>query len=113
MSQKDFASSKIYYDTKHYPRGFHRSGIYSRREAELLERHGYAMKELASGARQPATPAEQQFVQVCKGEMESQTELEKAWLKYYRAVTTRRVIYTAGATSMDSEGGESADFDMD
>jgi len=113
MSQKDFASSKFFYDTKNYPHGFHRSGIYSRREAEILERHGYALKDLASGAREPATPAEKQFVLVANGEQPASTEIEKAWQKYYRAVTTRRVIYTAGATSMDSEGGESADFDVD
>ena len=113
MSPTDFASNKIFYDNKHYPHDFHRSGIYSRREAELLERHGYALKDLASGLRAPATPAEEQFVKVTKGEAPATTEIEKAWLKYYRAVTTRRVVYTAGATSMDSEGGESADFDAD
>src|SRR5690554_1494570 len=113
MSQTDFASNKIFYDNKHYPYGFHRSGIYSRREAEILERHGFALKDLASGMRAPETPAEEQFVKVAKGEAEPTTEIEKAWMKYQRAVSTRRVVYTAGATSMDAEGGDSVDFDAD
>ncbi len=37
------------FDNKHYPRGFSRHGDFTIKEAQLLERFGYAFNELDSG----------------------------------------------------------------
>lgn len=113
MVQKDFASSRIFFDNKHFPRGFSRSGIFSRKEAGLLERHGNAMKELGEGKREPASDVERRFVKMAQGECEPQTEFEKTWAKYLKQIGTRRVAYTTGMAVTMSDSSDTADFDTD
>ncbi len=113
MGQTDFASSKPFFDTKHFPRGISRSGLFSRKEAELLERHGHAMQELANGNRQPVGAAEQAFVSMVNGERQAQSDLEKVWSKYKSHTTNRRVSYTTGMAFSMSESGDFSEIDAD
>lgn len=46
-----FVSQKRFYDDANFPKGFKRSGDFTNKEAELLELHGHAMKNLAEGKR--------------------------------------------------------------
>lgn len=39
---ESFTTTNRYFDNKHYPRGFSRHGDFTIKEAQLLERHGYA-----------------------------------------------------------------------
>lgn len=43
---ESFTTTNRYFDNKHYPRGFSRHGDFTIKEAQLLERHGYAFNEL-------------------------------------------------------------------
>ncbi|AIN20075.1 hypothetical protein DJ57_3543 [Yersinia rochesterensis] len=43
-----FITTNRFFDNKHYPRGFSRHGDFTIKEAQLLERHGYAFNELTS-----------------------------------------------------------------
>ncbi|MBK8973975.1 MAG: DUF413 domain-containing protein [Hahellaceae bacterium] len=113
MSQSDFASSKLFFDNKHFPRGFSRSGLFSKKEAEILERHGFAMQELANGNRAPVGAAEKAFVQMIAGERTAETEFEKAWSKYKYHTTNRRVSYTTGMAFSMSDSGDYSDADVD
>lgn len=113
MDQKDFASSKVFYDNKHFPRGFSRSGIFSKGEASVLERCGFAMKDLVSGVREPCSEVERRFLQVASGELAAENEYEKAWIKYARHVKTKRVFYTAGMTPAVSSAGDTSELDSD
>lgn len=83
-----FTTNSRFFDNKNYPRGFSRHGDFTIKEAQLLERFGYAFNELDAGKRQPTTEEEQLFVAVCRGEREPVTEQEKVWSKYL--VRTRR-----------------------
>lgn len=83
-----FTTNNRFFDNKHYPRGFSRHGDFTIKEAQLLERFGYAFNELDAGKRQPATEEERLFVAVCRGEREPVTDQEKVWSKYL--VRTRR-----------------------
>ena len=44
-----FYSQKTFSDRLHFPYGFARSGQLSKKQADLIERHGEAYKNLASG----------------------------------------------------------------
>ncbi|MBC0404694.1 DUF413 domain-containing protein, partial [Escherichia coli] len=46
---ESFTTTNRYFDNKHYPRGFSRHGDFTIKEAQLLERHGYAFNELDLG----------------------------------------------------------------
>ena len=48
---ESFTTTNRYFDNKHYPRGFSRHGDFTIKEAQLLERHGYAFNELDLGKR--------------------------------------------------------------
>ena len=39
---ESFTTTNRFFDNKHYPRGFSRHGDFTIKEAQLLERHGYA-----------------------------------------------------------------------
>ncbi len=79
---ESFTTTNRFFDNKHYPRGFSRHGDFTIKEAQLLERHGYAFNELDLGKREPATEDEKQFVSVCRGEREPESEAERVWIKY-------------------------------
>jgi uncharacterized protein YifE (UPF0438 family) len=113
MSQSDFASSKLFFDTKNFPRGISRSGLFSKKEAEILERHGFAMQELANGNREPVSAAEKAFVSMVAGERMAESEIEKVWSKYKSHTTNRRVSYTTGMAFSMSEGSDFSDIDAD
>ena len=81
----------------------------------MLERHGYAMKELAEGNRQAVTDVERAFLEVVRQNKLPETVNEKAWVKYQKHMGGRKAAYTTGmaiAMSEGSESVESVDSDM-
>ena len=74
---ESFTTTNRFFDNKNYPRGFSRHGDFTIKEAQLLERHGYAFNELELGKREPVTEDEKQFVAVCHGEREPVTDAEQ------------------------------------
>lgn len=50
---ESFITTNRFFDNKHYPRGFSRHGHFTIKEAQLLERHGFAFNELDMGKRAP------------------------------------------------------------
>ena len=89
-----FYSQKTFSDRLHFPYGFARSGQLSKKQADLIERHGEAYKNLASGHQQPATAEEQEFVRCCNLLKEAETEHEKVWL-FYLKYTGRKLSYVS------------------
>ncbi|MGI2260117.1 DUF413 domain-containing protein [Shewanella sp. GXUN23E] len=77
-----FLSHRKFYDDQHFPKGFNRCGDLTTKEAQILELHGVAMKELADGKRLPSTVEETQFVEVLSGKREAKSLFELIWLKY-------------------------------
>lgn len=66
---ESFSTNHRFFDNKHYPRGFSRHGDFTIKEAQVLERFGYAFNELDLGTREPQTEEEQLFVAVCRGDV--------------------------------------------
>ena len=91
---ESFTTTNRYFDNKHYPRGFSRHGDFTIKEAQLLERHGYAFNELDLGKREPVTEEEKLFVAVCRGEREPVTEAERVWSKYMTRIKRPKNVFT-------------------
>ncbi|USD37985.1 DUF413 domain-containing protein [Ferrimonas sp. SCSIO 43195] len=88
-----FQAAGRFFDDKHFPRGFARSGHFTLNEAALLEHYGQRLRALAEGTQTPASAQEQQFVAVAKGERPADNKLEQAWTKYI-AKSQRRKLFT-------------------
>lgn len=78
-----FESKKAFYATEHYPYGLAKSGEYTKKQASLLELHGWAYQDLCSEEREPIGEEEKAFVLVCRGEMKPITDHEKVWVRFY------------------------------
>ncbi len=101
-----FATTSRFFDNKHYPRGFSRHGDFTIREAQLLERHGYAFNELNLAKRQPVTDEERQFLEVCRGQREPRTEAERVWSKYMTHIKRPKRFHTLSGGKPQVEGVE-------
>ena len=85
---ESFTTTNRYFDNKHYPRGFSRHGDFTIKEAQLLERHGYAFNELDLGKREPVT------------------EEERVWSKYMTRIKRPKRFHTLSGGKPQVEGAE-------
>ncbi|MBT0724899.1 DUF413 domain-containing protein [Rosenbergiella sp. S61] len=101
---ESFVTTHRFFDNKHYPRGFSRHGDFTIKEAQLLERHGFAMNELDLAKREPVNEEEEQFVEVCRGQRPAATEAEKVWSKYMSRIKRPKRFHTlsGGKPQMDT-----------
>jgi uncharacterized protein YifE (UPF0438 family) len=74
--------SRPFFDDKHFPQGFSRSGDFTVPEAKLLTEFGLRLKELAEQKVSAENDDEQRFLQVISGSEEAESSIEKVWLKY-------------------------------
>ena len=83
-----FTTTNRYFENKYYPRGFSRHGDFTIKEAQLLERHGYAFNELDLGKREPVT------------------EAERVWSKYMTRIKRPKRFHTLSGGKPQVEGAE-------
>ncbi|MEE1675946.1 DUF413 domain-containing protein [Agarivorans aestuarii] len=102
-----FSAKRRFADDKHFRRGFSRSGAFTIKEAELLERCGSAFKELDESSREPVDDIESLFVSVCRGDAEPETAEQKVWLKY-KKLTGRRAFHGLVSNPPKSSANETA-----
>lgn len=98
-----FESGKTFFDNKHYPRGFGRSGDFTLKEAELLSRCGVTMQQLTLDKVAPKGKVQKQFLAVLKGERAAETTLEKVWSRYLDKTTRPVIRYSCSAAATDGE----------
>lgn len=91
---ESFSSTQRFFDNKNYPRGFSRHGDFTIKEAQVLEKYGYAFRDLDNEVRKPLTTEEKSFVDVCKGKKEVSNEYERAWLKYLNSINKPKRFHT-------------------
>ncbi|WP_115720277.1 MaoP family protein [Gallaecimonas mangrovi] len=118
---QSFVSTKRFFDQKHFPHGFARSGDFTKAEATLLENHGQALQALASGLVSPASAEEFQFLECCQGTRQASTGLEKVWAKYQKILDHKKRVFTvcgdwhqarsANTSRYDSEPDDPVDED--
>ena len=111
IQEKSFASDKKFFDDRNFPRGFQRSGDFTKAQALILESKGAAMKALHEGSRAPETDEEAQFVKTCLGEAQPSTDTEKTWAIYLRALRRKQIYFTASSAATSDGGSDSMDSD--
>jgi hypothetical protein len=69
------------------------------RLGELIELNLPFYRDLDTGLREPTTPDQRRFVKVCRGELQAQSEHERAYMAYCQ-----------GALSKDGDGPQKTDY---
>ena len=118
-SNDSFRSTKRFYDDANFPKGFKRCGDFTSKEADLLEQHGQAMKNLADGSQLPCNVDEDQFVKVAQGILPATTAMELLWAKYCRLAKGKPfyavvgTIHTPAITKVEIEFDDVEDDSTD
>ena len=82
---------KAFFDPRHYPYGFSRSGDFSIKEAEALSRYGNLWLALCNGDVAPQSDEDERIIAIARGETEPETVAEKAWKKYWKNTHRKKV----------------------
>ena len=86
-----FESDKPFNDFQHFARGIRRSGDFTIRESDLLERHGAAMMELYNGEREPRDEAERVFLQQIRSHEVLTDQNARIFRKYLTVIKPRHL----------------------
>ncbi|KZN66169.1 hypothetical protein N473_11415 [Pseudoalteromonas luteoviolacea CPMOR-1] len=89
-----FAAPKPFYDDKHFPRGFSRSGHFTLLESELLQQHGQLLRRLHQQETKPSNPLQQQFLDTFTQHTPPTNRIEKIWAKYLDLTTRKHKVHT-------------------
>ncbi|RXJ74449.1 hypothetical protein CS022_02285 [Veronia nyctiphanis] len=92
-------SGQKFFDDRHFPKGFTRSGCFTIKEAQLLESCGRTMKALFEGVQEPANEDEQKFIDEVNGRRAAESDYGKCWLKYLKEINHKHVRYNLCSTS--------------
>jgi uncharacterized protein YifE (UPF0438 family) len=87
-----FYSDLKFYGDMYFPYGIARAGEFTVNQVALLEKHGHAYQALHLGMRQPCCEEEKQFLAVCQGEREPETEHERVWMSLQQKANSRRGV---------------------
>ena len=96
-------SNHDYFDDKHFPMGFRRSGDFTINEAKLLTEYGLTLKQLSSGCIDAESEQEQHFIKVISGEAGPINAIEDVWLKYLKVISPKRYVNIYGHFKHDED----------
>ncbi|MCC4800892.1 DUF413 domain-containing protein [Enterovibrio norvegicus] len=100
-------SGQRFFDDKHFPKGFARSGYFTIKDAQLLETCGRTMKALFEGTMVPQDEEQQKFVDEVNGRRAAESQYSICWLKYLKEINHKHVVYNLCSTS---RGGAAEDY---
>lgn len=103
-----FNADRKFWDDQNFPYGFARSGDFTIKQAELLERHGQAYLMLAQGHRELADLIEKRFVAFCRGEKEADNVHEKIWKRYSDKLHNQGARYLLARAEGQTEGSDTS-----
>ncbi|MFC1502980.1 DUF413 domain-containing protein [Pseudomonadota bacterium] len=111
-------NSGKFYDHKHFPYGFNRSGVFTINEAALLENYGRTMQALQEGTFTPAEESEHQFLAEINGQQDAMSDFGRCWIKYLNQISQKVRRYTLCASQlpkkcMHEEDDIGTDDDLD
>ena len=112
----EFEQQGPFYDNTNFPRGFNKSGEFTLNESDLLTRYGKHLRLLETQDVGKQSTAQKRFIKVCRGEVEAESTLEKAWMKYRTKVAQPKIIispYSSASTYNQDDQEETVDTDFD
>ena len=92
-----------YTDPKNYPHGFRRSGDFSIRESERLEKFGHLLSQLASGAKKPENATEKSYIAQLTGKTEASDPEVLAWIKYQKKISQSKQYFPLCSTPSEND----------
>ncbi|NTS76937.1 DUF413 domain-containing protein [Catenovulum sp. SM1970] len=110
---KNSLLARLFSDFKNYPQGFHRSGDFSIKEADALEKYGNLLDALEKGQIQPSDDDDLHFVSVLRSECEPSHIAAKAWLKYIKRINRPKMGSIYGSKKIVSDEVDDSADDMD
>lgn len=102
-----------FFDDKHFPRGFARSGYFTIKEAEILENCGRTMKALFEGDKSPENEVQQKFIDEVNARRAIESEYAICWLKYLKKINHKHVVYNLCSTSRNNQTEDYAEAEAD
>jgi uncharacterized protein len=90
-------------DYKHYPHGFRRSGDYSIKEADRIERFGHLFQQLQSGEKKPSGAEEKEFLKQLTGKSPVTAPEVMAWNKYQKKISESKQYFPLCSTLLDGD----------
>jgi uncharacterized protein YifE (UPF0438 family) len=96
---ESFTTTNRFFDNKHYPRGFSRHGDFTIKEAQLLERHGYAFNELELGKRDLSPKMKNSLFRYAVVNVSQQLKQNASGLSIWRALSVQSVSIRCPAVS--------------
>ena len=111
LQAKSFDSPKKFFDDVNFARGFHRSGDFTRDQAQMLENMGVALKALQDGTRTPVTDEEQRFVEFAQQTLAPTNAVERTWATYINAIARKQIYFTASSPATAESDSETSDND--
>ncbi|PSW05506.1 DUF413 domain-containing protein [Photobacterium lipolyticum] len=105
-------NSGKFYDDKHFPHGFNRSGIFTINEAALLENYGRTMQALQDGIFAPGEESEHQFLAEINGQQAVMSDFGRCWIKYSTQISQKVRRYTLCASQRVQKGMHEEDDDI-
>jgi len=118
MQSREFFVNRRFFDDKHFPYGFSRSGDFTFDEVKVLESHGVLFRALSAGMVGDANDDDQHFLDVMAGKTPASSLAEKAWLKYLQRcnrapvwLTTRRLADEVDIEFETDDGEVDDDFE--
>lgn len=93
-----------FYDSANFPHGFSRSGLFTIKEAEVLETYGRTLKALSDGVEKPSDDDETQFINEITEQTSAQSTFTKVWKKYLTRTNTKvRLLTLTGNSRSNNE----------
>lgn len=86
-----FESEKPFNDFQHFARGIRRSGEFTIKESEMLEKCGTAMMEIYKGTRKPKDKDEKTFLKQLTGNEVITDHNAKVFKKYLQVIQPRHL----------------------
>lgn len=109
-----FKAAKRYFDDANFPYGFKQSGDFTRTQAETLELCGATLYALEQNKQEPLDEVQERFIQVCRGELPAESDIEKAWVVYREALIRKGKTFNLYTSYVaDDDDFDSNDDDLD
>lgn len=112
MKSREYYLGRPFNDKLNYPYGLSRSGDYSIRECDILNRCGSLFQALMKNEVQNPDPVDEHLLAVVNGQAEVTTPEEKAWMKYLEKTERLRAVPSM-LVSFGKNSGEEIDFSED
>ena len=98
-----FLVQSEFYDDKHFPRGFKRSGDFTIPESDILSTLGTRLSLLEQSKVVPQSESEEHFVFMCSNNLLPETQVEKVWAKYKNLIHNGKPLFTLHALAEEVE----------